>query len=205
MTATRFTPTTVVIDPGVFGFPESVGSADAALVTHDHFDYVDLPAPTAAMAEQPELRVYSLTPLDLGAFSDRQTRVDGGEDEFTVGDLEVVVVGHEQARASVDDGVIVNVGYFVAGQVLHPGDGVDTLVVALAAPWQNTPQLEQYLRKVKPRKVLALHDDMLNSIGVEFGNKQVERIAKSYGGQAIALAPGESVVIGGPEGSTTTP
>lgn len=135
----------------------------------------------------------------------------GGGDEFTVGDLEVVAVGHEQARASVDDGVIVNVGYFVAGQVLHPGDarpeadGVDTLVVALAAPWQNTPQLEQYLRKVKPRKVLALHDDMLNSIGVEFGNKQVERIAKSYGGQAIALGPGESVVIGGPEGSTTTP
>ncbi|QOR46242.1 hypothetical protein [Trueperella pecoris] len=79
MTATRFTPTTtVVIDPGVFGFPESVGSADAALVTHDHFDYVDLPAPTAAMAERPELRVYSPTPLDLGAFSDQQTRVDGG-------------------------------------------------------------------------------------------------------------------------------
>ncbi|MDP9833391.1 MBL fold metallo-hydrolase [Trueperella abortisuis] len=192
--------TTLVVDPGAFGFPASVASADAVLVTHDHFDHVDVPALAGALDDNPDLRVYTPTQLNLDTHADRQTLVSEG-DEFMVGDISVRVIGREQATASVDDDVIVNVGYLVAGLVLHPGDarpeikGLDTLIVALAAPWQNTPQLEEYLRAVTPARVIGLHDGTLNDLGRDFGQKTLARIARSYGGEAISLDPGESVTL----------
>ena len=192
--------TTLVVDPGAFGFPDSVASADAVLVTHDHFDHVDLPALTVALGNNARLHVYTPTRLDLGAHANRQTLVAEG-DEFVVGDMSVRVVGHEQAMASIDDDVIVNVGYLVAGFVLHPGDArpevknIDTLIVALAAPWQNTPQLEKYLRAVTPARVIGLHDGTLNDLGRDFGQKTLARIAHSYGGDAISLNSGESITL----------
>ncbi|WP_195839952.1 MBL fold metallo-hydrolase [Cutibacterium porci] len=192
--------TTLVVDPGAFGFPGSVANADAVLVTHDHFDHVDVPALAVALEDNPGLHVYTPTHLSLEANVDRQTLVSEG-DEFMVGDVSVSVIGREQATASIDDDVIINVGYLIGGLVLHPGDArpviknLDTLIVALAAPWQSTPQLEEYLRVVTPARVIGLHDGTLNDLGRNFGQKTLARIASSYGGEAISLNPGESVTL----------
>lgn len=118
-----------------------------------------------------------------------------------VSEISVRVIGREQVTASMDDDVIINVGYLVAGLVLHPGnarpevENIDTLIVALAAPWQNTPQLEECLRAVTPARVIGLHDGTLNDIGRDFGQKTLARIAHSYGGEAISLNPGQSVTL----------
>ncbi|MCI6573914.1 MAG: MBL fold metallo-hydrolase [Actinomycetaceae bacterium] len=195
--------TSIVVDPGYFGYPESVESADAVLVTHNHFDHVDVPSLAASIRAHPQLKVFSPTPLSLDAPDSDVTLVAEG-DAFTVGDIPVRVVGKEQARASLDDGVIPNVGYLVAGAVLHPGDahqdceGVDTLLTALAAPWQNNPQLEEYLRRVRPKRVIGIHDATLNDLGREFAQKTLARIAQSYGGEAVALGTGDSITINVP-------
>ena len=89
----------------------------------------------------------------------------------------------------------------MADTLLHPGDarpeisGLDTMMVAMAAPWQNTPQLEEYLRKTKPDKIIGYHDVTLSELGQDFAQKTLEKIAESYGGKSIALKPGESVEI----------
>lgn len=192
--------TTLVIDPGYFGYPESVEWADAVLVTHDHFDHVDLPSLAASVRRHPQLKVFSPTPLELDAPDSEVTLVTQG-DTFTVGDLPVQTVGAEQAVASLDDPPIANVGYLIAGTILHPGDahqdlvGVDTLVTALAAPWQNNPQLEEHLRRVRPKRVMGMHDATLNDLGRDFAQKTLEKIAASYGGEAVALNVGESITI----------
>lgn len=162
---------TIVVDPGAFGFPEeAMKQANAVLVTHDHFDHVDLPSLTASLEQLPDLKVYSPTPLDLGEHSDRVTVVSEGE-TFTVGEIPVRVVGREQNRASLDDGFIANVGYVCAEAVLHPGDAyhdeknLELLFTAMMAPWQNRPQLEEHLRSVTPRRAVGIHDVLLSKVG----------------------------------------
>ena len=190
----------IVIDPGFFGYPASVDTAAAVLVTHDHFVHVDLAKLAESLKRNAALRVYAPTPLDLGGESRRVTLVKEG-DAFTVGDLPVRVIGKEQATASLDDGPIANVGYLIAESLLHPGDArpelqhIDTLFTALAAPWQNNPQLEGYLRAVEPRRVIGLHDATLSDLGRDFAQKTLEKIARSYGGEAIALNAGDSVTL----------
>lgn len=192
--------TTVVVDPGFFGYPDNVHEMAAVLVTHDHFDHVDLPSLVASLRRNPALQVYAPTPLALEEFSD-QVHIIAEDDTFTVGDLTVRVVGKEQAVADLDDDVIVNVGYLIADTILHPGDarpelmGVDTMFTALAAPWQNNPQLQGYLRKVQPRRVIGLHDATLSDMGREFAQRTLANIAASYGGEAVAMNVGDSLTI----------
>ena len=192
--------TTVVIDPGAFGYPDGVPQADAVLVSHDHFDHVDLKRLAQSLQENPDLVVYSPTALDLEFGADRVTLVAEG-DAFTVGELRIEVVGKEQAQASLDDGPIPNVGYLIAGTVLHPGDArqdtaeVPVVFTALAAPWQNNPQLEEHLRRVKPGTVIGIHDATLSDLGREFAQLTLKKIADSYGGKAITMNTGDSITV----------
>ena len=242
----------LVIDPGFFGFPEAdVRAAAAVLVTHDHFDHVDLPSLARVLLERPELKVYSPTPLTLSAKQreefgrDAAASGDGDEpepqklafvaedeeaareiaqrlhahadaaaraledatilikqgDEFAAADLSVRVVGEHQAIASVDDPPIPNVGYLVNERVLHPGDarqeltGVETVFTALAAPWQNNPQLEEHLRRVRPQRVIGIHDATLSDLGREFAQHTLAKIAASYGGKAITMNAGDQIEL----------
>lgn len=140
----------LVIDPGYFGYPDEVDTADAALVTHDHFDHVDVTKLEQSLAKNPALRVYTQVALSLQECRERMTVVAEGE-RFTVGDIPVTVIGELQAQAGLKDEPIANVGYMVAGQILHPGDArqetenVALMLVALTVPWQNHLQMEEYL------------------------------------------------------------
>lgn len=161
---------------------------------------MDLPSLQRSLEHNSDLKVYSPVPLDLGAHSGRVTLVSAG-DEFVVGDIPVDVVGEFQAEASIHDEPITNVGYVLAGRFLHPGDarqelqGIPTVMVALAAPWQNTPQLEQHLERTQPVLIIGYHDATQSELGRDFGAKTLARIAQRYGGNALALAPGESVEL----------
>ena len=64
----------LVIDPGVFSEPEALDGADAVLITHEHFDHVDIEALRAL--KQPELTVHThadveaqLTELDADVYA----------------------------------------------------------------------------------------------------------------------------------------
>nr|WP_120491853.1 MBL fold metallo-hydrolase [Corynebacterium lactis] len=201
------------VDPGFFGVPEGLNTADAILITHDHFDHDDLLAVADAVHANPDLTVYSPVALSLSDEQTAQLGPDGAAeladrtvvvkqgDHFEVGDIGVDVVGEFQEIASLDDAPIPNVGYLIGGKILHPGDarqdttGVDTLMVALAAPWQKNTALEEHLRRVRPRRVVGYHDITLSEMGRDFARKTLKKAAAGAGAEAIALDPGEELAL----------
>ncbi len=66
---------------------------------------------------------------------------------------------------------VTNVGYLVDGSLFHPGDAltvpgvpVETLMVPVHAPWNKVAEVIDYLREVKPRRALDIHDAYLADI-----------------------------------------
>ncbi|MFG2040779.1 MBL fold metallo-hydrolase [Dactylosporangium sp. NPDC048998] len=169
----------IVIDPGAFTELESVDGVDAILLTHEHFDHLDVQKLVDAVAKRPAVTVFThpeVTPK-LGEFGGAVTEVVPG-DEFTAAGFKVRAYGGLHAIIHPELPRVANVGFFVegegaAGGVYHPGDSfdvpadadVDTLFVPVAAPWLKLTEAVEFVRAIKPRRAFALHDGMLNDIG----------------------------------------
>jgi hypothetical protein len=61
----------------------------------------------------------------------------------------------------------------VDGVVFHPGDAltvpdrpVDTLLLPINAPWCKVGETADYVREVRPKHVVDIHDGLLSEIGV---------------------------------------
>lgn len=57
------------------------------------------------------------------------------------------------------------------GSLFHPGDAltvpeapVDTLMLPVHAPWNKIAEVIDYLREVKPRRAIDIHDAYLSDI-----------------------------------------
>ena len=188
------------VDPGEFGLPVNLSRADAVLVTHDHFDHISHAALRALLADRPEVRVYG--PEAFGKSADFPVTVVKAGDRFRVGRIEVEVLGEWQDVANLNDAPIENVGYYIGGKILHPGDAYprldfrpDTALVPLAAPWSKATDLQRWLRSARPRRAVPYHDVTLNDMGIEFGRKTLSEMAKETETEVIILSPGESVRV----------
>ena len=170
--------THLLIDPGTFT-PDAAGlleHASAALITHEHFDHLDLDAVSTAMAARDDLAVYgpasAIAALrERGADAERLRTVGDG-DRFEVGGVPVAVTG--TTHASIHDTIAVpeNVGYVIAEAIYHPGDSyhlpgtsIETLLVPASGPWTHMGQAIDFVRAVAPRRGVAIHDIMLSEVG----------------------------------------
>ncbi|MEC3998085.1 MBL fold metallo-hydrolase [Actinacidiphila sp. DG2A-62] len=193
---------TLVLDPGTFT-PEAkdaVAGAAAVLITHEHFDHFDDALVAAALDADPELRVYGpRAVLDaLGAHEGRVRAVAAG-DSFDVGDFAVTVHGRRHATIHPDIPEVDNVGYLVDESLFHPGDAyavpdatVDTLLLPTSGPWTKLGEAAEYLRAVRPRQVLQIHELMLSALG----QQSTRTILAGLTGLDLALpAAGESVSL----------
>jgi len=168
--------TSVVIDPGSFssGAAEIIAGADAILITHEHMDHVNEAAITGALAARPGLRIYGPAALGsmLAAHQDQFTPVTAG-DELAVGSFAVTVHGSVHAVIHPDIPVIPNVGYLVDGSLYHPGDAffvpeapVSVLLVPTSGPWMKIGEAVDYVRAVKPKQIVQIHEMLLSDIGL---------------------------------------
>ncbi|MGW3769926.1 CBS domain-containing protein [Actinomadura verrucosospora] len=119
--------------------------------------------PTATIAEAARAML-----ADLGK---RVTVVDDGE-AFTAAGFDVQVFGTWHAVIHPDIPRVANIGSLINGALFHPGDAltvpdtaVDTLLLPVHGPWSTTGQLIDYVREVKPRQVIGVHDGAPNDIG----------------------------------------
>jgi L-ascorbate metabolism protein UlaG (beta-lactamase superfamily) len=195
---------TIVIDPGAFtpDARQAVAGAEAVLITHEHFDHIDEEMLRTALGEQPELRVVAPTGVreKLGDHDGRVTAVAAG-DKLRIAGFAIAVVGEWHALIHPDIPAVANVGYVVDGAVYHPGDSyfvpgvaVTTLLLPTSGPWTKLGEGADFVRAVRPERVVQIHELMLS----ELGQNSAARILGEQGLTGIAVerpAPGETIEV----------
>lgn len=191
---------TLVIDPGgLTPEDDAISGAEAVLITHEHFDHLEADRLRKALAEDPRLTVYTCRAVAriLGDIGDR-VRTLGEGDSLTIAGFDVGVVGQKHEVVHPDVPPVDNVGFLIDGEIFHPGDAftvveAPTLLVPGQAPWMKAPEMIQYLRAVAPRRAFAIHDGLLNDVGLGLLEGRLTGEGKRQEADFRRLRPGESV------------
>ncbi|MFD7494250.1 MBL fold metallo-hydrolase [Streptomyces sp. NPDC059832] len=189
---------TLVIDPGGFSEQDAAVGADAMLVTHEHPDHFDEGRLRAGMEADPAAEIWTLRSVAerlAAAFPGRVHTVGHG-DTFTAAGFDVQVHGELHAVIHPDIPRITNIGFLVDGSLFHPGDAltvpdrpVDTLLLPVMAPWNKLSEVIDYVREVKPRRAIDIHDALLTDLARPIYDNQIGSLGGADHGR---LAPGDS-------------
>lgn len=171
---------TLVIDPGVFSdLDPALDGADAILITHEHFDHLDVERVSKALRDNARLQLFA--PLSvaesLAEFGEQVTAV-GADEAFEAAGFAMKTFGHQHAVIHPLVPVIANVGYLINDAVFHPGDSftvptvpVQTLLVPVMAPWSKVSEVIDYTVAVRAPKAYPIHDALVNELyGGVLGN-----------------------------------
>ncbi|MEW1720245.1 MBL fold metallo-hydrolase [Streptomyces sp. NPDC093109] len=190
---------TLVIDPGAFTEADAAIGADVILVTHEHADHFAEDRLRAALEAGPAAELWTLGSVagQLSAAFPGRVHTVGHGDAFSAAGFDVRVYGELHAVIHPDIPRITNIGYLVDGSVFHPGDAltvpdhpVDTLLLPVQAPWSKISEVIEYVREVKPRRSLDVHDALLSELARPVYDHQIGALGGAEHGR---LAPGESI------------
>ncbi|MCX5339724.1 MBL fold metallo-hydrolase [Streptomyces atratus] len=189
---------TLVIDPGGFSEQDAAVGADAMLVTHEHLDHFDEGRLRAGMEANPAAEIWTLRSVAdqlCAAFPGRVHTVGHG-DTFSAAGFDVQVHGELHAVIHPDIPRITNIGFLVDGSLFHPGDAltvpdqpVDTLMLPVMAPWNKISEVIDYVREVKPRRAIDIHDALLTDLARPIYDTQIGNLGGTDHGR---LTPGDS-------------
>ncbi|MGW5364335.1 MBL fold metallo-hydrolase [Actinopolymorpha pittospori] len=194
---------TLVIDPGVWSGPEALAGANAVLVTHEHYDHVDVDGLKAALAGDPELQVWTHAGVAgalAGEGNDGRVHAVSRGERFDAAGFDVLVQGESHALLHPEIPVVPNVGFVVDGEIFHPGDAltvpdqrVSTLLLPVNAPWLKIGEVLDYAREVAPARAFAIHDALVHDRGVAGIDNWLALAARPLGATFTRLEPGTSV------------
>ncbi|MGW7051566.1 MBL fold metallo-hydrolase [Streptomyces sp. NPDC054887] len=192
---------TLVVDPGGFSEQDAAVGADVVLVTHEHPDHFAEDRLRAALEASPAAEIWTLRSVadQLSAAFPGRVHTVGHGDAFSAAGFDVQVHGELHAVIHPDIPRITNVGYLVDGSVFHPGDAltvpgqpVETLMLPVMAPWSKISEVIDYVREVKPRRAIDIHDALLTDLARPIYDRQIGGLGGTDHGR---LAPGDSTEL----------
>ncbi|MEU7550812.1 MBL fold metallo-hydrolase [Streptomyces sp. NPDC044571] len=185
----------LVIDPGAFSEPDAGLGADALLVTHEHPDHFDEGRLRAALDANPAAALWTLRSVaeQLAPAYPGRVHTVGHGDAFTAAGFDVQVHGELHAVIHPDMPRVTNVGYLVDASLFHPGDAltvpdvpVETLMLPVHAPWNKVSEVIDYLREVKPRRAVDIHDAYLADIARPIYDRALDLLGGTDHGRLAA-------------------
>lgn len=192
---------TLVIDPGGFTEEDATVGADALLVTHEHPDHFDEDRLRAGLESDPAAEVWTLRSVadQLSAAFPGRVHTVGHGDTFTAAGFDIQVHGELHAVIHPDIPRVTNIGFLVDGAVFHPGDAltvpdhpVDTLMLPVMAPWNKISEVIEYVREVRPRRAIDIHDALLTDLARPIYDRQIGALGGTDHGR---LTPGDSTEV----------
>jgi L-ascorbate metabolism protein UlaG (beta-lactamase superfamily) len=192
---------TLVIDPGgLTPEADAIAGAQAILLTHEHFDHYEADRLRQALAADPLPTVYTCRGLatQLADLGDR-VRAVGNGDALRIAGFDVAILGEKHEVVHPDVPPVDNVGFLIDGTIFHPGDAftvpgvpVPTLLVPAQAPWMKAPEMFAYLREIRPDHAFAIHDGLVNEVGLALMESQLTGEGERQNADFRRLKPGES-------------
>ncbi|MFJ3582690.1 MBL fold metallo-hydrolase [Streptomyces sp. NPDC090127] len=192
---------TLVIDPGTFSEEDAAVGADVLLVTHEHADHFNEDRLRAGLEANPAAEIWTLRSVaeKLSAAFPGRVHTVGHGDTFAAAGFDVQVHGELHAVIHPDIPRITNIGFLVDGTVFHPGDAltvpeqpVDTLMLPVMAPWNKISEVIEYVREVKPRRAIDIHDALLTDLARPIYDSQIGALGGTDHGR---LTPGDSTEL----------
>ncbi|MGP4093349.1 MBL fold metallo-hydrolase [Nonomuraea sp. KM90] len=190
----------LVIDPGTFSKGPVLDGADAVLITHQHFDHVDVEKLKAA---SPDLAIWTCEGVaaELTEVPGKVQVVRHG-DGFETAGFGVKVFGEWHAKNHPDMSIVQNVGFLLDDELFYPGDAltvpdveVSTLLVPTGAPWLKLMEMVEYLRTIRPARAYSTHDALYSEIGLALVDNWLRMEAEKQGADIRRLAVGESTTL----------
>lgn len=197
--------TRLLIDPGSFSDVDGVRDLSAILVTHTHPDHLNPPAIPALLRDNPRAELWLEGEAgDRLKSSEPQLgnsiqRMQSGQ-ALTFGAVTVTPVGEKHALIHDHVPQPDNVGLIVtsvsntgAGDptLFHPGDALDVehdllndldvLCVPINAPWASVADTLAFVRRLAPKRVVPIHDGLLNDAGRSMYIGHIEKFGAGGG------------------------
>jgi L-ascorbate metabolism protein UlaG (beta-lactamase superfamily) len=189
----------LVIDPGPWSSPAALDGVDAVLITHEHFDHLDVPRLADALARRPAVTVHGHQSVIAKLAELRGvTETVAPGDSFSAAGFAVRAFGGLHALVHPDMTPVPNLGFLVEESVYHPGDSfdvpgdamVETLFVPVSGPWLKLSESVDFIRAIRPRQVFALHDGLHNERGHMVVDGNLEKLAQC---RYARLEPGTAI------------
>ncbi|PPK88047.1 L-ascorbate metabolism protein UlaG (beta-lactamase superfamily) [Neolewinella xylanilytica] len=200
----------LLFDPGSFSFANGEVNAaelpdiDYLVITHDHPDHLYGPAiRTIIASHQPEIIGNQEVADRLQRDAIEVTVFDEGKRQFGAFQLEALPVAHQPI---LSEKVPTVTAFLINGTILNPGDsfsddllrfkGCELLFCPIMAPFLKEVEAFEFMKRMEPKAVFAVHDGYAKPYFVEARQKNYRAYLEELGiGFHGLVEMGESITI----------
>lgn len=194
----------IVCDPVEFKaeLPEMTNVV-AVIITHKHGDHLQLEKLEGILANNPEAKVFMTQDNEVEIEPGRLEKLPDGA-IWQLGDFELRFFGENHAAIVPGTVPCENLGVVIDERIVNPGDSFDipemenaleVLLVPSAAPWCKVTEGMEYIKAMKPKVVIPVHNAVLSELGNGFNNNWLKMACDEVGAELKALGVGETIEV----------
>lgn len=160
----------MLFDPGAYAeLPEELPRADVVIITHKHFDHLNIDNLSLLAHANPDLKIICNHEVaaEISHLNFNVEILEQGQ-STELGNLGVDAFGKDHAVIHPSMPTITNTGYLVGGKVWHPGDShtvlpmpTEVLLLPIVAPWSKISETLDFVAASQPQIVIPIHDGFL--------------------------------------------